>query len=507
MSPQRYAALALPILILLLHTWFSGNDVGQPDPKIANELRGAWITTVVNLDWPSNRNLSVVEQKEELIVMLDDLKSAGFNAVFFQVRSEADAMYPSPYEPWSYWLTGTQGKAPEPFYDPLRFVITEGHKRGMEVHAWLNPYRAHRNSDTYPTYETHVSQIKPDWILKFPSGNGTYLMLNPGVPAVNDFISNIVVDLVRRYDLDGIHFDDYFYPYTPAITTEDMAHFNANNRGFDDIKDWRRDNIDRMVAQVNDSIQSVDPLVKFGISPFGIRKNTDANTRGGEGYHLIYANPLQWLEEGTIDYITPQLYWERSHEVAPYEPLMNWWAEAVSANNRHIYIGLAPYRLLDPFDWAEDEVVSQLALNRNNEHHVQGSIFFRAQHIVGNPKGLRDSLVTNHFKHPVLTPKMDWKGMETPNPVEDMRYVKGNNGQISIHWSANESVRRYAVYRYPEFTSPDDMIGESNPVNRVAVTGETSFVDTISNGSSYFYAVTAVGRNSEESVPRVLHVR
>lgn len=470
------------------------------------EMRGAWLTTVVNLDWPSSRNLSVDQQQQELIAILDGLQEAGKNAVFFQVRSEADAMFPSPFEPWSYWLTGEQGRAPEPFYDPLRLAITEAHKRGMELHAWLNPYRAHRNLELYPHHETHVTHTHPEWILTFPSESGTYVMLNPGLQEVTDFIEDIVTDLVRRYDLDGIHFDDYFYPYAPAVTTEDLEAFTADPRGFEDINDWRRDNINRMVRQVNDAIKSIDPQVKFGISPFGIRKNSDAGTTGGEGYHLIFADPLQWLKEGSIDYIAPQLYWNREHPAAPYEPLLNWWARVSNDNDRHVYIGLAPYRLGEPFNWEAGEIGAQKAINRASVYPVHGSIHFRSQHVLANLQGLKDSLRTRWNATPVLVPPMHWLPSVDLDAVDRVCFHK-EDGQVNLSWTPHARATRFAVFRYPEYTSPEQIHNGEARGTMVGLTGGISWDDPQPRQGAWFYAVRPVGRNSELGPPRIILVR
>ena len=238
----------------------------QQDRVPKHEFRGAWIATVINLDWPSSRNASSHTQQRNLTDMIDGLKEAGINAVFFQVRSEADAMYASGIEPWSFWLTGEQGASPEPFYDPLEVAIEEAHKRGVELHAWINPYRASRGS-SYEKAADHITKRYPQWVLTF----GNIATLNPGLPEVRNHIARVIMDIVRRYDIDGVHFDDYFYPYPPNnISTEDSGTFAEHNRGITSIADWRRDNVNLLVAQVADSIRAVKPHVKFGISPFGI---------------------------------------------------------------------------------------------------------------------------------------------------------------------------------------------------------------------------------------------
>lgn len=479
----------------------------QTDSLPFYEMRGAWLTTVVNLDWPSSRTLLVSEQQQEMRDMLDQLKSLGFNAVLFQVRSESDAMYPSPYEPWSYWLTNEQGRAPEPFYDPLAFVVEEGHRRGLEVHAWLNPYRAHRSLGSYAQHSSHIAMQRPDWILSFTGGSGTYSMLNPGKQVVRDFIANVVTDLVRRYDVDGVHFDDYFYPYAPKITTEDAADFVIDPRGFSDIGDWRRDNVLRLIVQVNDSIRSVDPFVKFGISPFGIRLNADAGTNGSEGYHMIYADPLAWLEQGSVDYITPQIYWERAHPVAPYEPLVDWWSRVSAEHGRHLYVGMAPYRLSPPHNWPASEIGAQLRINRSPDRQVQGSVFFRTKSITGNFKSITDSLETNWHRYPALTPPMDWKPVMIPEPVDRLTASPATREGVALSWEPSQGARRYVISRFPASMTMEEIMSQQHPSRVVAITGETEFADIFGLSQlPMVYMVQAVGRNSELSLPRLIYV-
>ena len=239
---KKNAAIILIIIVLFTFNYSQSNN-----PK--REFRGAWIATVLNLDWPSSPYLTTEQQKKQLLDILDGLQEAGINAVVFQIRSECDAMYQSSIEPWSYWLTGQQGKAPNPFYDPLKFAVEEAHKRGMELHAWMNPYRAVRSAGNYTNSTNHVSQQHPEWILQF----GNLKILDPGLPQVRNYVTSIIIDLVSRYDVDGIHFDDYFYQQ--GITTEDANTFQNYSRGFTNLGDWRRDNVNLLVKQIYDSIQ------------------------------------------------------------------------------------------------------------------------------------------------------------------------------------------------------------------------------------------------------------
>ncbi|MCW8850979.1 MAG: family 10 glycosylhydrolase, partial [Melioribacteraceae bacterium] len=350
------------------------------------EFRGAWVATVINLDWPSSNSLSTESQKLELIELFDKIEKTNLNAVIFQIRTECDAFYNSSYDPWSYWLTGKQGKAPNPFYDPLEFAIELAHERGMELHAWFNPYRVERQADNYETAANHVTNLHPDWVLRI----GNIRFLDPGLPAVREYVTNVVMDVVTRYDVDGVHFDDYFYPYPPdEISTQDLNTYNTYPRGFFDIKDWRRDNINELLRSINSSIKNVKPHVKFGMSPFGIYKNgVPTGISGLDAYNTIYCDPVKWMDEKIIDYLTPQLYWSFGGG-QDYGKLLPWWAQQV--NGRHLYPGQALYRagLFEP-----NEIPRQIRLNRQTDN-VYGSILFRAQNLFGNANGVTDSLNNN----------------------------------------------------------------------------------------------------------------
>src|SRR3989339_1467603 len=251
------------LITLVLVVFLYANLFSQSIPP-KREFRAAWIATVVNLDWPSSNVLTPAQQKQELIDLLDELKRDGINTIIFQIRTECDALYNSSIDPWSYWLTGSQGSPPNPYYDPLEFAVEEAHKRGMELHAWFNPYRAVRSVGSFSISSQHLTYQHPDWILAF----GNLRILNPGLPQVRDYNTAVIMNVVRRYDIDGVHFDDYFYPYPPdQITNEDAVTFAEYSRGFTNIADWRRDNVNQQIKQINDSIMAVKPYVKFGISP------------------------------------------------------------------------------------------------------------------------------------------------------------------------------------------------------------------------------------------------
>ncbi len=461
-----------------------------------HEFRAAWIATVSRLDWPKTNGTE--NQKAELVALLDDLKALGMNAVFFQVRPEADALYESEIEPWSYVLTGEQGKVPDPFYDPLEFAIEEAHKRGMELHAWFNPYRADRG--LYTPAPNHVTVEHPEWILDF----GNLKILNPGIPAVRQYVTDVIADVVTRYDVDGVHFDDYFYPYPPdQITDEDAETYATYNEdGIGNIGDWRRNNINVFVQGVSDTIQAIRPDVAFGISPFGIWKNgVPPGIVGLDAYNVLYADAVAWLEQQSLDYLTPQLYWAFGG-AQDYGALATWWSDQTASNGRHIYPGLAVYKA-DAI-YGPGEVQRQVRFNRMHED-IQGSVFFRTLDITSNAGRIADSLANDLFRHPALTPMMEWKDMTSPPPVSSLAYEWTGSDEVTLTWAPPEGEgsdrpQFFAVYRMrtPVEPSPEEIVAD--PRNLVALTGDTSITDNPGIADDpYFYAVTAVSRNSIES--------
>jgi uncharacterized lipoprotein YddW (UPF0748 family) len=483
--------LLLPILATYLITP-NNAFAGSNPPK--REFRGAWIATVTNLDWPSSPGSPPQTQRDELIRILDELKETGISAVVFQVRPECDALYASTIEPWSYWLTGQQGVAPSPFYDPLELAIQETHKRGMELHAWFNPYRAERVVGNYPLAPNHVTVQHPEWAITISN----FKFLDPGLPMVRDHVNRVIMDVVRRYDVDGIHFDDYFYPYPPnQISNQDDATFANYSRGFTNRGDWRRDNVNLLVKMVHDSIQAVKPYVKFGISPFGIWKNgVPSGITGLDAYNTIYCDAVAWLQQQMIDYLTPQLYWPFGGG-QDYGKLMPWWASQMNA--RHLYTGQAVHRIAS---WAANEVPRQIRLNRNTTN-TRGSVFFRAVILRDNPKGFVDSLKTDLYRYPALPPVMAWKDTMPPNVPQNLRYERiAGTGTAELRWDApppepdGSTASRYVVYRFDN-PAPTDL---SDPSKIIALAGGMSLMPkTPAVSGNYYYTVTALDRNANES--------
>jgi uncharacterized lipoprotein YddW (UPF0748 family) len=376
----------------------------------APEFRGAWVATVTNIDWPSQNNLSPERQRTEFIKMLDVLQSNGINAVIVQVRPAADALYASSYEPWSEWLTGKQGQAPEPFYDPLMFMIEEAHKRNMEFHAWFNPYRAVMRLGYSSIAANHITRQHPEWFVNY----GAQKLFNPGLPQVREYIVKIVKDVLERYEIDAIHFDDYFYPYPiGGKPFPDESTYRKYGAGMDK-DDWRRSNVDSVIYNVYQLIKTTKPSVKFGISPFGVWRNASddeegSNTTAGlTNYDDLYADILLWLENGWIDYVAPQLYWEIGHNRAAFEVLVDWWSK--HSYGKHVYIGHGFYRALERNQngWKRrKELPEQINLLRQYPE-IKGSVFFNANIFYRNPLGWCDSLQNNYYSETVATPSMPW---------------------------------------------------------------------------------------------------
>jgi len=479
--------------------------VNKLEPK--REFRGVWIATVVNIDWPSDSHLSVDQQKKELLAILDADQRAGINAVILQVRPAADAFYAKSLEPWSRWLTGKQGVAPDPVYDPLEFAINEAHKRGMELHAWFNPYRATFDSNFKSLSPRHITNQMPSWFFTY----GGIKLFNPGIPEVRDYIIQVILHVVDNYNIDGVHMDDYFYPYKiEGQKINDDQTFRAYAGEFTDIKDWRRNNVDLLIQALGDSIHKHKPFLKFGISPFGIWKNArqdpeGSQTTGGDSYYELYADTRRWVKEGWVDYVVPQLYWNIGYHLAAFENLVDWWGD--NSYNRHLYIGQAPYRAFEPKSRAyhnPSEIPNQIRYLRNNDY-AQGSVFFSQNSLMKNPLGITDSLRLNFYKYPALPPTMEWLDSIPPNtPKNLVATIKVKS--VNLKWQTpdpaadKEPVYGYVIYRF----NTTDTVDLENPKNilHIQYNAETEYEDeTIERNKHYLYVVTALDRMKNESDP------
>ena len=479
---------ALLVLLLTLSMLFAKNV----PPK--REFRAVWLSTVANIDWPKSRYDSDTKKQNDLKNYLVKLKDSGVNAVLMQVRCSCDAMYKSDIEPWSYWFSGSQGQGPSTEWDPLEFAVREAHKLGMELHAWVNPYRAVVSPASYDNSgyiaSSHVTKQHPEWILKFSD----VWILDPGLPEVRNYITNVLMDIVTRYDLDGLHMDDYFYPYS-GISTEDTATFSFDKRGFDDIHDWRRDNINLLVESVMDSINNVKPWVKWGISPFGIYKpGVPAGITGMNAYSTLYCDPIAWLAARSVDYITPQCYWPFGGG-QDYGKLIPWWAEQAAYYGRHFYPGQGMYRA---GGWDEGEVPRQIRLNRSTDY-CDGSVFFTANDFYDNHKHTIDSLKLDLYRYPSLWPVMTWKDSIAPNAPQNIQMIIETDGSKTITWDApayvntSDSGYAYIVYRSPYPIDGSDMSAALD------IQFHQDHVYEDPEQGAFYYALSALDRYKLES--------
>ncbi|MEU8486314.1 family 10 glycosylhydrolase [Streptomyces sp. NPDC048641] len=368
---------------------------------VARDLRGMWLATVANRDWPSKPGLSAAQQLTELIAHLDTAVGRHLNAVVFQARPTADALWPSPYEPWSDVLTGVQGK--DPGWDPLGTAVTEAHRRGLELHAWFNPYRVANHTDLSRLVSTHPARRHPDWVVPY----GGKLYYNPGLPEVRQFVQDAMLDAVRRYDLDAVHWDDYFYPYPVAGQVfDDDAAYAAHGGNFPDRASWRRDNTDRLVREMAASVKRIRPRTQFGISPFGVWRNaaTDplgSDTRAGvQTYDDLHADTRKWVRERWIDYICPQIYWNIGFAAADYAKLVPWWSDVVRGTGVRLYAGEALYKAGDPAqpaEWQDPAELSRHLTFAEGYPQVNGHVFFSAKEVGADRIGAMARVVEDHY--------------------------------------------------------------------------------------------------------------
>ncbi len=459
------------------------------------QFRAMWIASVVNIDWPSQTGLSAAAQQAEYRSWLDLAVSKKMNAVVVQIRPTADAFWPNALEPWSQYLTGTQGVSPG--YDPLAFMVNEAHARNLEFHAWFNPYRIAMTEDASTLVSSHPARQNPSW--RFPYGGKLYY--NPGIPAVRDFVEDAMMDAVTRYDIDGVHWDDYFYPYPAAgESIPDSATFAQYGAGFSNIHDWRRNNVDLLVQEMGQRIHAAKPWVKFGVSPFGIWRNasTDPNgsaTTGLQSYDAIYADSRKWVQQGWIDYITPQIYWHIGFATADYTELVRWWSTVVAPTNVQLYVGQAAYRAgasgQDPAWQNTTELSDHLTVNRGYLE-VKGDIYFSAKDVRDNRINSISTLVNAHYTKPALVPAHG-SGSAPAAPVITSA-VRGANG-VSLTWTGSGT--EYAIYR---LTAPAGECSFVDAANLIKTVRGTSYTDTTAAvGTTYTYYISALNRYHKES--------
>lgn len=403
-------AFAVPLTLLSLD---DSNAVSPVLPEIDREFRAAWVATVYNIDWPSKAGLKASDQKKELTDLLDTAKSSGLNAIILQVRPAADALYKSAYEPWSPYVSGEMGL--NPGYDPLAFAIEESHQRGLELHAWFNPFRAQTNYKNKIS-DDHIARTRKDWIKRY----GEYLWLDPGNPEVRQYTIRVMMDVVERYDIDGIHIDDYFYPYPypnnenslPFPDSDTFERFGSGNKD-----NWRRSNVNQFIAELNRQIKKAKPWVKFGVSPFGIWKpGIPKGTEAGlDAFGLLYADSRKWLRKGWVDYMMPQLYWSIDSKGQSFPKLFDWWV-GENKKKRHLWPGIATDRVGDQRPASEME--KQVSIIRDSKTGYPGHSHWSANSLITNQKGVQKLLKQTVYKSPALVPPSSWlKGAKPGVPA------------------------------------------------------------------------------------------
>lgn len=490
--------MKLKFFLLLLLAWLGGSAMFAQVRYPKREFRGAWIQCVNG----QFQGMPTAQMQQTLIQQLDNLQKAGINAIIFQVRAEGDALYRSSYEPWSRFLTGVQGKAPSPMWDPLQFMIDECHKRGMELHAWINPYRS-KTKGTGALSPAHPANRYLELIVNY---NGQ-LYFDPGYPESRKYICKIIRDIVSRYDVDAIHMDDYFYPYpNPGEKFPDDISFAAYGRGFRSRDDWRRDNVNVLIKEIHETVRACKPWVKFGVSPFGIYRNkkSDPNgsdTKGLQNYDDLYADVLLWVNNGWVDYNIPQIYWEIGHPAADYDTLIRWWAKNSVA--RPLFIGQDVMRTVQKADVKnpnQHQMPAKYQLQRSLPT-VQGSCQWYAAAVVNNPGKYRDLLVQEYHRYPALVPTSPFMDNEAPGKVRKLKPVWTADGYI-LFWTApkakdemDEAVQ-YVVYRF----NKDEKVNISDPSHIVKITRDTFYKLPYEDGKTkYQYVVTALDRLHNES--------
>lgn len=484
------------ILIIFLIFGFSGDLLAQKYPK--REFRAGWIQ-IINGQF---QGLSTAQAQQRLLNQLDALKKANMNAVIFQIRAEGDALYESNLEPWSRFLTGQQGKAPNPYWDPLAFMVEECHKRGMELHAWINPYRAMMNINKELAY-SHPYIKYPERFIQY----GNQLFFDPALQENRNYICSIVSDIVNRYDVDAIHMDDYFYPYPKdGMEFNDDPSFRRLGSAYTNKGDWRRDNVNLLIKQIHETVREIKPWVKFGVSPFGIYRNERSNpfgsrTNGLQNYDDLYADVLLWVNKGWVDYNIPQIYWHVGHPVADYQVLVDWWAK--NSSNRPLFIGQSVPNTIqhaDPNNPNMNQLPLKMRIQRSYQS-VGGSCQWPATSVVANEGRYLDALVSEYNKYPSLVPVFDFMDDKAPKSVRKVKSLWTIDGYM-LFWTApkaktlmDEAIR-YVIYRFER----GEKIDLEDPSHIVAITPNEFYkLPYVDGQKKYTYVVTALDRLHNES--------
>jgi uncharacterized lipoprotein YddW (UPF0748 family) len=498
--------LLLLIILILFNSCSSTKKVTQvvPDatPKAMREFRAAWVATVDNINWPSKPGLSTEQQQQEAIVLLDFLQQHNFNAVILQVRPHADALYKSDIEPWSYYLTGKEGKAPDPFYDPLEFWTTAAHDRGLELHVWLNPYRAHHPKGDSIISDKSIIKTNPNLVVYLKQG---YWWMDPAQKEVQDRTTGVVMDLVKRYDIDGVHFDDYFYPYAEYNKGEDFpdsVSWTAYQNGGGALSrgDWRRKSVNDLIERIYKEMKTIKPYVKFGISPFGLwRPGYPESACCFDQYNVLYADAKLWLNKGWIDYFTPQLYWPIKRVPLSFPVLLGWW-DKENTQYRHLWPGISVGR--DTSGRSVDETINQIMITRGMLPQSKGVVHWSISSDVRNTN-LRTALLAGPYKDGAIVPASPWLDNTAPDPPAVTATKLQDSMQVNWTHTNPSDVFRWVVY-YEYGNLPTGQAGTWN--YKILNRNERMFQVKLIGGTEKAplklnrIVVTAVDRTGNESI-------
>ena len=499
--------IALPVLFLSPSSYTSAYAASAQHSAPLYEMRGLWIASVINIDWPSRAGLTPDQQKQEYIRMMDFAEQNNFNAVFVQVRPTGDSMYQSNYLPWSHWLSGEQTN---PGYDTLPFLVEEAHKRGLEFHAWINPYRVAFNTNQWNLMSpSHPAKSNPSWTIR----HGGKYYFDPGNPAVRGFVINATLEMVRHYDIDAVHMDDYFYPYPiPGEEFDDSDSYSTYGGSFKDKGDWRRNNVNLFVASLAKGIKNTKPYVKFGISPFGVWRNKDMDKTGSDtqagqtNYDDLYADTRYWLQKRYIDYMLPQIYWEFGHSKADYKEISDWWSKEIgkAKGKTHLYIGHGAYRLQSSIGdgWRDSgELTRQIFYSRNSKN-ILGGVFFSISSLIEQPIIFQMEFKRNNYPYKALVPPMPWLKLKRPSTVSSLKvhnYAENAGStvlqgqKIIINDDPDNSNKYYVLYRIEKGVEP-----KKKPVDILAIvhkTGaQTEYIDWTIDRFDYY--IQSMNRNN-----------
>ncbi|MDC6389818.1 family 10 glycosylhydrolase [Maribacter sp. PR1] len=501
--PRKFLGV---ILLLFLNSCgiFKSNI---PQPK--TEFRGVWIATVVNIDWPKNGLDSVEKQKKDYLKILDFYHDLKYNAVIVQVRAAGDAFYKSEHAPWSRFLTGKEGENNKWNEDPLEWMIQEAHQRGMEFHAWLNPYRATFDLNTEILSDNHDFNVHPDWMVQY----GSKYYYNPGLPEVQNKITSIVEELTDKYNIDGVHFDDYFYPYTiqGEVFNDSITFYNCA-KPRQSLADWRRSNVDSLINKSHTAIKKAKPTVQFGVSPFGVWKNNATDPRGSytkagqTTFENLYADPLIWMENGWLDYLAPQIYWSMDFPVASHKILVDWWAKNSSSSNTNIYIGNGAYKVRNNSDSAWDnkkELPNQFRLARLTPE-ISGNIVFSARSLMENNSDVVSYLKRKYYKWPALTPTSPI----VDAPLEKINIIGKVQTKNAIQLTLNKHDRfQFAlIYKSGKKLSPELKLKHLQDKIFIAPDSTTILIPEKIVKRNYF-AITFLDHFGRESEPTIINLK